>query len=258
MPPAAIELRGLTKWYGSKAALAGLDLVIQRGEIFVLLGPNGAGKTTTIRILTGLLHATAGTAEVLGHDVTVDGQSARAHMAYIPDEPYLYDRLSAVEFLAFVGELYGVSKESMAARIPILAEEFGFAEYQHELCGGYSHGMRQRVVFAAALLHDPQVLVVDEPMVGLDPRSARIVKDRLRRLAGDGVSILMSTHTLPVAEELASRIGILHHGRLVTEGALAEIRRELGHHAELEDIFLRLTEEGPAEPAAPDALGVLE
>jgi ABC-2 type transport system ATP-binding protein len=241
-----IEIRNLHKRFGEKHAVRGLTLAIPAGELFVLLGPNGAGKTTTIRILSGLLHPTGGSAGIGGHDVVTDGVAARGLLAYIPDQPYLYEKLTAREFLRFVGELYSIPRPEIDTGIERLAERFGFTGYIDDLCAGYSHGMRQRVVIAAALLHKPRALVIDEPMVGLDPRSARVVKDVLRELVADGVAVLMSTHTLPVAEELAHRIGIIRQGCLAALGTLQEIREQVGADDQLEGLFLRLTEEQSA------------
>lgn len=238
-----IQIQELHKHYGSKHAVNGISLEIPKGELFILLGPNGAGKTTTIRTLCGLLRPTEGKVMVGGHDVVSDGEAARAIMAYVPDEPYLYEKLTAREFLHFVGELYGMTSELIIEKTAILAERFGFASYIDELCGGFSHGMRQRVVIGAALLHDPQVLVIDEPMVGLDPRSAKVVREALMQLARDGVTILMSTHTLSVAEEMAHRIAIVNQGTIRAIGTLSEIREQVKEHHALEDIFIYLTDD---------------
>lgn len=240
-----IRIENLHKHFGAKKAVDGISLDIPEGELFVMLGPNGAGKTTTIRILTGLLRPTDGRVLVAGHDVTSDGEAARAIMAYVPDEPYLYEKLTGREFLHFVGELYNMPSDRIAERTALLAERFGFASYIDELCGGYSHGMRQRVVIGSALLHEPRVLVVDEPMVGLDPRSARIVRLALKELAGQGVTIFMSTHVLSVAEDLADRIAIMNGGRIQALGTLEEIRAEVKDFHDLEDIFIHLTDDQP-------------
>jgi ABC-2 type transport system ATP-binding protein len=244
-----IELRGLTKRYGLKPAILDLDLKVPAGEIFACLGPNGAGKTTTLKILAGLVRPTAGTALIGGHDVVRDGLAARALMSYVPDEPYLYDKLSAREFLRLVGDLYGMARPRVEERLAYLGELFDLNDFMDDLCESYSHGMKQRVVIAAALLHEPKALVIDEPTVGLDPRSTRTLKRTLRRLAREqGLTVLISTHTLPIAEEVADRIGILSEGRLVAVGSLAELRalataRGGQGHARLEDLFLELTGE---------------
>jgi ABC-2 type transport system ATP-binding protein len=253
-----IEIRGLTKRYGEKPALLDLNLSLARGEVFAFLGPNGAGKTTTLKILAGLVRPTEGAALVGGHDIQTDGLAARALMSYVPDEPYLYEKLTAREFLRMVGDLRGMSRAAVEERIRELAGQFGVTSFLDDLCESYSHGMKQRTVIAAALLHDPQVLIIDEVTVGLDPRSTRTLKDTLRRLAHDGgVTVLLSTHTLPVAEEIADRIGILHEGELVALGTLDELRamqalRSGRDHARLEDLFLELTGlSADGAPAAP-------
>ena len=242
-----IELEHLRKTFGPNVAVDDLCLVVKSGEIFAFLGPNGAGKTTTIKILAGLLKPTSGRACIHGLDVVRDGLKARALMSYVPDEPYLYEKLTAREFLRLIGDLYGLPREKTEARIASVSATFELAEYIDHLTESFSHGMKQRTVLAAALLHDPRVLVIDEPMVGLDPRSARTVKDLLKDLARkQGVTIFMSTHMLSVAEELADRVGILHRGKLIALGTLPEISQHKtlnGGAVGLEDVFLELTEE---------------
>jgi ABC-2 type transport system ATP-binding protein len=234
-----IELRGVTKTFGTKRAVDGLDLRVRAGELFAFLGPNGAGKTTTIKMVCGLLVPTAGRVLVGGHPAT--SQEARQLLAYVPDQPYLYEKLTGREFLKFVVEMYGLDTRIAARRIGELIETFEMAEYIDELTESYSHGMKQRVVFAAALVHDPRVLIVDEPLVGLDPRSARIVKDLFVAQARAGVAVMMSTHLLSIAEELADTIGILDRGRMVTCGPLEAIREQAQIHGPLEHLFLKLT-----------------
>jgi ABC-2 type transport system ATP-binding protein len=243
----SIEIDNLTKRFGEKVALRDLTLRVRPGELYAFLGPNGAGKTTTIKVIAGLLRPTQGAVRVGGHDIHTDGAAARRMLSYVPDQPFMYDKLSGREFLLFVGGLYGMAPSVCEERIDRLSERFGSAGYLDELAEGYSHGMRQRVVLSAAMLHDPSVIVVDEPMVGLDPRSARLVKDALRERVADGVSVFMSTHTLSIAEEVADRIGIIHKARLVAEGTVDELRARSHTSAKLEDIFLTLTREGPAE-----------
>jgi ABC-2 type transport system ATP-binding protein len=244
-----IDIRKLRKVYGDKIALHELDLNVKDGEVFAFLGPNGAGKTTTIKILSGLLRPTSGDASIAGFDLSTHGLQARALMSYVPDEPYLYDKLTAREFLHMIGDLYGMPRQRIDERIADVSKTFELNEFIDQLCESYSHGMKQRTVIAAALLHEPRLLVIDEPMVGLDPKSARTVKDTLKALARDrGMTVFMSTHTLSVAEEVADRIGILKHGRLVALGTLDEIRqvRAKGTASDgkerLEDLFLELTE----------------
>jgi len=239
----SIEIDHLTKTFGPKKAVNELSLSIRPAELYAFLGPNGAGKTTTIKVVVGLLRPTSGSVRVCGHDVAADGLEARRLMSYVPDQPFLYDKLSGREFLTFVARMYQMDPEASRSRIAQISEQFGTTDYLDDLCEGYSHGMRQRLVMAAALLHDPKVLVVDEPMIGLDPRSARLVKDVFRDLVRSGVCVFMSTHTLSVAEEVADRVGIIHRGSLIAEGTVDELR-SLGHTGRrLEDIFLALTEE---------------
>jgi ABC-2 type transport system ATP-binding protein len=243
-----IELRGVSKRFGTKRAVDGLDLTVRPGELFAFLGPNGAGKTTTIKMICGLLSPSAGTVRVGGFDAS--SQEARQLLGYVPDQPYLYDKLSGREFLRFVVEMYGMDRHRASARIDELIQTFEMADYIDELCENYSQGMKQRVVFAAALVHDPKVLVVDEPLVGLDPRSARIVKDLFVSQARSGCTVLMSIHLLGIAEELADTIGIVDHGRMIEVGTLDQLRQRLQHHGPLEDLFLKLTghESDPDRP----------
>ncbi|MFO0897472.1 MAG: ABC transporter ATP-binding protein [Pirellulales bacterium] len=245
-----IEFSNVSRSYGAKLAVDDLNLSIPRGELFALLGPNGAGKTTTIKMLVGLLRPAAGSVRVCGYNMLDRPREAHRLLAYVPDEPYLYDKLTGREFLQFIADMFGLEPAVARENISREIETFSLAGFVDELTENYSHGMKQRLAFAAALLHDPQVLVLDEPMVGLDPRSIRLVKDLLRARAAAGMAIFMSTHTLSLAEEIADRIGILDHGRLRFLGTLAELRRL--HQAEqtsLEELYLRLTEETPA-PAA--------
>jgi ABC-2 type transport system ATP-binding protein len=238
-----IEIESLTKKYGEKTAVEDLTLTVRSGECFAFLGPNGAGKTTTIKVLAGLLRPTTGRVRLCGHDLEEDPMSAKAKMAYVPDEPYLYDKLSGREFLRFVAEMYGIDRDRMNRHIEHFSALFHLDSYLDDLCEGYSHGMKQRVVLTAALLHDPEVLVVDEPMVGLDPQGARLVKDLFREHAAAGFTVFLSTHSLSVAEEVADRIGIIHRGRLISIGTLADLRRKSGGEGGLEEMFLRIVEE---------------
>jgi ABC-2 type transport system ATP-binding protein len=234
-----IALHGVSKTFGTKTAVDGLDLHVRAGELFAFLGPNGAGKTTTIKMVCGLLTPTSGIVRVGGHPAA--SPEARQLLAYVPDQPYLYEKLTGREFLRFVVEMYGLDRRVAAARLDELIETFEMADYVDELCENYSQGMKQRVVFASALIHDPKVLIVDEPLVGLDPRSARIVKDLFITQARSGVAVLMSTHLLSIAEELADTIGIVDHGRMLARGTLGELREQLQSHGPLEDLFLTLT-----------------
>jgi ABC-2 type transport system ATP-binding protein len=234
-----IVVSGVTKRFGSRCAVDRLDLEVHSGELFAFLGPNGAGKTTTIKMICGLLAPTAGTVTVGGYSAA--SQKAHQLLGYVPDQPYLYDKLTGREFLRFVVEMYGLEPRRATQRIDDLIETFEMGDYVDELCENYSQGMKQRVVFASALVHDPKVLVVDEPLVGLDPRSARIVKDLFISQARSGCAVLMSTHLLAIAEELADRIGIVDHGRMLAMGTLGQLRTQVQHHGPLEDLFLRLT-----------------
>ncbi|HEX8200530.1 MAG TPA: ABC transporter ATP-binding protein [Isosphaeraceae bacterium] len=234
-----IALREVTKTFGRKRAVDRLDLEVRAGELFAFLGPNGAGKTTTIKMVCGLLAPSAGTVRVGGFPAA--SQQARQLIAYVPDQPYLYEKLTGREFLRFVVEMYGLDPAPATRRIAELIETFEMDDYIDELSEDYSHGMKQRVVFASALVHDPKVLIVDEPLVGLDPRSARIVKDLFVAQARAGVAVLMSTHLLSIAEELADTIGIIDRGRMLLQGTLAEIRGRAQMHGPLEDLFLKLT-----------------
>lgn len=239
-----IKIEELTKNYGDLTALDSLSLEIPEGEFFAFLGPNAAGKTTTIKLLTGLLHPTSGTAYICGYNIQREYIKAKSLISYIPDFPFLYDKLTGREFLDFVVQLYPEhgGPEQVALRDELL-HQFGLEAQQHHLIETYSHGMRQKVVFAAALLHKPRVMIIDEPMVGLDPHSVRIVKDILKTRSKEGVTIFLSTHTLSVAEELADRIGIIDKGRLIATGTVSELSESAGIKGKLEDIFLRLTEE---------------
>jgi len=238
-----IEIEGLTKRFGDKTAVADLTLTVPRGTLFAFLGPNGAGKTTTIKLLCGLLRPDAGHIRVCGYDVRTQPLEAKARMSYIPDQPYLYDKLSGREFLAFVGRMYGLDRTTFERRLDELVATFDLAGCLDDLCDTYSHGMKQRVVIAAALLHEPEVMVLDEPMVGLDPRGARLVKNILRRCVARGGTVFMSTHTLAVAEEVADDIGIIHCGRLIARGNVQHLSALSRSGNSLEDVFLELTGE---------------
>jgi ABC-2 type transport system ATP-binding protein len=236
-----IELDQVTKVYGTKTAVDRLSLHIPAGELFAFLGPNGAGKTTTIKLMCGLLFPTSGTVKVGGFDLQRDGDKARQLLSYVPDQPYLYDKLTGREFLHFIAAMYGMAPDHGRRRIGEMIELFGLAEFVDDLSERYSHGMRQRTVFAAALLHEPRVLIVDEPTVGLDPRSVRLLKDLLRHEAERGNTVFLSTHSLDVAEQLADRIGIVEHGRLISCGTLDCLRKQADVDGSLEDVYLKLT-----------------
>ena len=249
----SIHVNNVTKCYGRLRAVDGVSLDVRAGEVFAFLGPNGAGKTTTIKMLTGLLLPDSGTVEICGLPMGADAQAAKALMSYVPDEPFLYEKLSAREFLNFVGQMYSLDDQTIAERSQHYMDRLQVAEFADQLAEGYSHGMKQRTVLAAALLHDPQVLVVDEPMVGLDPRTVRTVKQLFRERADAGRTVFMSTHTLDVAESIADRIAIIHHGRIIACGTLAELKARAAKEHRLEDIFLEMTQPDSVEARDPAA-----
>ncbi len=236
-----IHTRGLIKRFGEKVAVAGLDLTVPAGEFFCFLGPNGAGKTTTIKMLTGLVRPTEGSAEVGGFDIQKDSVEAKALLGYVPDTPYLYDKLTCREVMRFVAGLYRLSDEEFHERCDRLLDTFEILPMGDMLVQDLSHGMRQKLSFASCFLHDPKLVIVDEPWVGLDPYSTRKVKNYLKERTRDGLTIFMSTHTLSIAEELADRIGIINHGTLLNVGTVAEIKEISRHPGNLEDVFLQLT-----------------
>lgn len=237
-----LELIGVRKRYGGFEAVKGIDLKVHRGEIFGFLGPNGAGKTTTIRMIAGVLRPTAGQVLVGGDDLAQDPQSAKARVGYIPDRPYLYEKLSAAEFLRFVAGLWGREGPEVDARADRLLELFQLAEWKDELIETFSHGMRQKVLITSALIHQPELIVVDEPMVGLDPRSAKLLKDLFRTFAGHGGTVFLSTHTLEVAESLCDRIAIINEGEIIALGTMDDLRSQAqAGGAHLEEIFLKVT-----------------
>jgi ABC-2 type transport system ATP-binding protein len=241
---AVIELVHLVKKFGDLVAVNDVTLTIPRGEFFAVLGPNAAGKTTTLKILAGLMKPTSGNARVCGFDVQTQPLEARRRVAYVPDFPFLYEKLTAREFFRFIGQLFQMDDARIAASAQELIARFhlgGFADLPLE---SLSHGTRQRVAIVSALLHGPEVFVIDEPMVGLDPQHARVVKDVLKERSRAGMTVLMSTHELSVAEEMADRIGIIHGGKLIAVGTRDELRQQSGASGPLEDVFLALTANG--------------
>src|SRR5262245_58928470 len=251
-----IELHELTKRYGNTLAVTHLSLTVSPGEIFGFLGPNGAGKTTTIRMMMGLLQPSGGTVVLGGFDLHAEPLRAKALCGFVPDRPHVYEKLTGAEYLDFAADLYHVDPAAKAARRERLLELFDLAEWRSELAESCSHGMKQRLVMAAALMHAPRILVVDEPTVGMDPRGARLLKRIFRELAADGATVFMSTHSLEVAEELCDQIGIILRGRLVALGTVDELHEQAGRHdgATLESVFLRLTGAAAdldADPALP-------
>ncbi len=243
-----IQCIALQKKYGDLVAVHDLDLEIAAGEVFGFLGPNGAGKTTTIRMMVGLLEASAGQVLLGGHDLAREPEAAKALLGFVPDQPFLYDKLTAKEFLRFIGGLYRVDPRDIADRTVDLLEEFGLVDRTEELIETFSHGMKQRLALAAALIHRPRILILDEPMVGMDPQGALALRHLLGALAASGVTIFISTHSLGVAEEICDRIGIIDHGRLIAQGTLAELRTRASEFSvlpsregSLESVFLSLT-----------------
>jgi ABC-2 type transport system ATP-binding protein len=237
---AALTVRNLSKSFG-RPIVGGLNLSIEPGEFYALLGPNGAGKTTTLRMVGGLMRPDEGSISVFGVDVVNDPLAAKAIIAWLPDEPLLYDRLSPMEYLEFVAGLWRVEPTLAKARAEELLETLGLWAHRHERCEGFSRGMKQKTVLAGALIHEPKFLLLDEPFTGLDAASARLVKDMLTTRAAAGAAIMLTTHILDVAERLATRIGILSGGKLMAEGNLDALRAQSGHSGSLEDVFLHLT-----------------
>lgn len=237
-----IELKALTKKYGDYRAVNDLNLFVEKGEIFGFIGPNGAGKTTTIKMIGGILAPSSGSVRVAGIDILKEPEKAKSKIGFIPDRPYLYEKLTGMEFLKFTADLYGVPQERFGRKALENLEMFSLADWSNELIESYSHGMKQRLIMSAALLHDPEVIIVDEPMVGLDPVAIMMVKDLFKRLARTGVTVFMSTHTLAVAEDICERIGVINKGHLIASGTTADLRREANTtEAALEKVFLNLT-----------------
>ena len=238
-----IELDHLVKKFGDLVAVNDVTLTIPRGEFFALLGPNAAGKTTTLKILAGLMKPTAGATRVCGFDMQTQSLDARRHIAFVPDFPFLYEKLTAREFFRFTGQLFQMPDDRIAANTENLISRFHLGEFADRALEGLSHGTRQRVAIVSALLHEPEVFVIDEPMVGLDPQHARVVKDVLKERSRAGMTVLLSTHELSIAEEMADRIGIIHGGKMIAVGNREELRKQSGSSGQLEEIFLALTAE---------------
>jgi ABC-2 type transport system ATP-binding protein len=237
-----IRLTELTKKYGKFTAVDGISLEVPRGELFGLLGPNGAGKTTTMRMIAGILRPTSGSVLVAGVDMLSHPLQAKSHIGFIPDRPFVYDKLTGGEFLRFTAALYSQDGAAVERRIDELLEVFDLAAWKDELTESYSHGMRQKLIICGALVHRPELIIVDEPMVGLDPKSARLLKDLFRQFVARGGTVLMSTHTLEVAEVMCDRIAILFRGKIAAQGTMAELRQQTeSGDMSLEDLFLKLT-----------------
>ncbi len=239
-----IELKNLTKRYGNTLAVNNINLSVMKGEIFGFIGPNGAGKTTTIRMMGGVLAPTDGSIIIDGINMADDPEGVKKRIGFIPDRPFLYEKLTGMEFMRFSADLYSVDERIFLEKAQALLKKFAIYNWAHELIESYSHGMKQRLIISAALLHDPNVIVVDEPMVGLDPAAIRMVKDMFLEMAKSGTTIFMSTHTLVVAEDICDRVGIIHRGSLIATGTTGDLKRDAGvQDADLEEVFLMLTEE---------------
>ncbi len=248
-----IELVDVAKHFGDVKAVDGITLTVPRGEFFCVLGPNAAGKTTSLKLVVGLIKPNRGRVRVAGFDVQSQPLEARSRLAYVPDFPFLYDKLTPWEFLRFTGQLFHMEDARIEASAADLVPRFNLEPWLHKPIESLSHGTRQRVAIASALLHDPEVFVIDEPMVGLDPHHARVVKDTLRERSRQGMTIFLSTHQTSVAEEMADRIGIIHRGRLVAVGSAADLHAQAGTDGALERAFLAITqgeEDGTPETVA--------
>lgn len=244
-----VKLENLTKVYHDLTAVDDVNLSVARGELMCCLGPNGAGKTTTIKMLTGLIRPTSGRVLVAGYDVQEDPVEAKRRIGYIPDQPFLYEKLSGREFFRFVGDLFNVPRDVQDEKFQYFARLFSLEKAADKLIEGYSHGMRQKLVISASLMHDPEVVVVDEPMVGLDPQSARTVKQLFRQQSEQGRTVFLCTHVLSVAEELADRVAIYNRGKVIFLGTITELRERLGRDDNLEQLFLELTKSEEEVPA---------
>ncbi len=243
--PNMLELTGIVKRYGDFGAVNGLDLRVPRGEIFGFLGPNGAGKTTTIRMIAGVLEPTEGSIVIGGYDLETHPMQAKSRIGYIPDRPFLYEKLSGGEFLRFVSGIWGKDEPASEERADGLLEIFNLLEWKHELIETYSHGMRQKLLITSALIHQPELIVVDEPMVGLDPRSARILKDLFRVYVERGGTVFLSSHTLEIVEAVCDRIAIIREGVIIAKGTMDDLRQQVDSGgADLEEIFLKVTGNG--------------
>ncbi|UCG12929.1 MAG: ABC transporter ATP-binding protein [Deltaproteobacteria bacterium] len=247
-----IQLENLTKCYQQVTAVDNVSLRVNRGEIYGFLGPNGAGKTTTIKMLAGVLRPTSGRISIDGLDLRQHAVEVKRRVGFIPDRPFLYEKLTGLEFMTFIANIYGINGEHLDRRVQRLLELFELAEWGNELVGSFSHGMKQRLIMSSALLHGPRVFIVDEPMVGLDPKGARLIKRIFRELRRSEMTVFMSTHTLGIAEELCDRIGIIQKGKLVAEGTVAELKQAAGQEdPHLESVFLHLT---GADAVSPEPL----
>lgn len=239
-----MDIQGASVARNNHLALESITLHVHRGEFVGIIGPNGAGKTTTIKIMSGTLAPTEGTVRIAGIPLGDDPVNAKRRIGFIPDRPYLYEKLTGMEFMKFSAELYGVEEGIFAGKAEGLLDTFSLFDWRDELIEAYSHGMKQRLIIAAALLHDPQVLIVDEPMVGLDPAGIRLVKILLRELADKGTTVFMSTHTLAIAEDICDKIGVIHKGNMIATGTTGDLKNTAqAQDADLEEVFLILTRE---------------
>jgi len=236
-----IKLIELTKKFNKIIAVDHINLEVKTGSVIGFLGPNGAGKTTTIKMMAGALKPTEGKIIMNGVDLIEEPSKAKAIIGYIPDRPFIYEKLTGLEFLEFIASIYSMEQNQARSRIEYLLDIFELVEFKHELIEAYSHGMKQRLVMCSALIHDPDIFIIDEPMVGLDPKGARMVKDMFRNFAKQGKTIFISTHSLDVAEDVSDEIVIIDHGKIIAKGAMDALRKRAGVDGDLEDIFLRLT-----------------
>jgi ABC-2 type transport system ATP-binding protein len=242
-----IELKELTKKYADHTAVDRLSLNVEKGEIYGFIGPNGAGKTTTIKMMGGLLEPTSGSVFICGINMSEMPEKAKSKIGFIPDRPYIYEKLTGMEFLRFTADLYHVDTTIFSKRAEENLSMFSLTDWSDELIESYSHGMKQRLIMSAALLHDPEVIIVDEPMVGLDPAAIKMVKELFKKLSKKGVTIFMSTHTLKIAEDICDRIGVINKGTLIAKGTTDDLKREAQvTHADLEQVFIHLTENNNA------------
>ncbi len=239
-----IELVELTKLYKGLRAVDNISLQVKKGIVFGFLGPNGAGKTTTLKMMAGILKPTSGKVVIDGMDLTMNPEGVKRICGFIPDRPYIYEKLTGHEFLRFTGGLYGLNHDTLDNRITELLELFELSHWSDELVESYSHGMKQRLVMCSSLIHDPKVIIVDEPMVGLDPKGARLVKDIFRNEAKKGKTVFVSTHSLDIAQEICSEIAIIQTGRIIATGSAGDLKKQAGIDGNLENVFLKLTE-GP-------------
>ena len=237
-----IEIEGLSKCFGDLTAVNDISLSVPKGEFFVILGPNAAGKTTTIKVMAGLMKPTRGSVHICGYNIEQDPLNARKRMSYLPDFPFLYDKLTPIEFFRFTGQLFGMAESDIKNESEYLSDRFSLGEFFFKPMESLSHGTKQRVAIVSALMHAPELFVLDEPMVGLDPHHARVLKDILRERADQGMTVFVSTHQLSVAEEMAERIGIMNHGKIVAIGSHSELQAA-NRDNKLESIFLSLTNE---------------